>query len=140
MTSLDWLILQNVRAGRPYDADLPKARPQHVVTLQGVGWVTYAAAHSHVVHVITRKGEEMLAKVRHLEPYLKTGAPLPCVARDPVDPLTKVFPQERCGRPSTPQSSVLWPLCGLCRSLAAQVELRYRGGVGAVRPPAFKYE
>ena len=135
MTLLQWRILENVRSGRNFDHELP-CRGQDVIDLEHVGWVLRNQAANDPVFVIGPAGEEVTARARALG--LGPDQPLTCVAREPVHPLDHPYPEVRCGRPGTAKSSVFWPLCGTCRALMAEVELRYRRAAPAV--PSFKYQ
>ena len=135
MTLLQWRILENVARGLNYDNALV-ARGQDVIDLENVGWVLRNQAANDPVFVIGQAGQVLLDRAR--DAGLRPGDPLTCVAREPIHPLDCHYPEVRCGRPGTVKSSVFWPLCATCRSLMAEVELRYRRAAATV--PHFKYQ
>ena len=135
MTLLQWRILENVRDGRNFDDGLT-ARGQDVIDCLDLGWVARNQAANDPVFVLAPEGQALIDRAREIG--LDPEAALTCVARDPIHPLDNHYPEVRCGRPGTVKSSVFWPLCATCRSLMAEVELRYRRAAATV--PHFKYQ
>ena len=136
MTLLQWRILENVRDGRNFDDGLT-ARGQDVIDCLDLGWVARNQAANDPVFVLSQEGQALIDRAREIG--LDPDAVLTCVAREPLHPLDYPrYPAHRCGRPGTVKSSVFWPLCATCRSLQAEVELRYNRRTPAV--PAFKYQ